>query len=278
MSLRTLAASGSVIVIASVLAAACGGKVSGVSSSSGSSGSSTASPTPTLPPSGTGRPGRPPPGMATAASVASEIAETYCKSFSSCCVSTGQPPIDVARCRQLVAADVEASVVPEASLGVEEVATCIDTIKGRIGVCSAIDAPWWSQGTLALLSPGTVMAACSQIFGFVRREPSPCTSDASCIGLAARCAIDQCVSAAPLGTSCAATASCLDGAVCIAGTCSASPDVMESGACTTDDECRLGLVCAKGTCLPSRDFPGLSAPRFSPYRIGVDTCRAYTYL
>ena len=278
MSARALAASGFCLVIASVLVAACGGKVSGASSS-GTSGASADLPPKLPPPGGTGRPGRPPPAPATAASVASEIAATYCKAFSSCCVGAGQPPIDVARCRQLVAADVEASVAPEATLDAEDVALCVDTIKGRIGVCGAVDAPWWTSSTSALLSPGTVMAACSPIFGLSQGAASPCTSDASCIGLAAKCAIDQCVAAVPIGSACASTPSCLDGAVCIAGKCSASPDVMEKGACTSDDDCRLGLVCAKGACLPSRDFPGLATrPRFSPYRIGVDTCRAYTYL
>jgi hypothetical protein len=277
VSARALAASGVCFALASVLAAACGGRVDSTSSSSGSSGASTA-PTTSLPPSGTGRPGRPPPGPVTNASVASQVAETYCKSFSSCCVSTGQPPIDVARCRQLVAADVEALVSPDAALTVDDVATCVDTIKGRIGVCSAVDGPWWSQGTLALLAPGTVMQACASIFGFASREPLTCTSDASCLGLASKCAIDQCVAAGPIGTSCTGAASCLDGAVCIGGTCSAPLDVMETGPCATDDDCRLGLVCAKGVCFPSRDFPGLGKPRFSPYRIGADTCRAYTYL
>jgi hypothetical protein len=277
VSVRTLAASGLCLALASVLSAACGGKVNG-GSSSGASGSASVDPTPLPPSGGTGRPGRPPPMPATAASVASEIADTYCKAFSSCCVGTGQPPIDVARCRQVVAADVEASVVADLAASPEEVAACVDTIKGRIGVCSAVDAPWWSESTPAILAPGSVMQACSPIFGFANRAPSPCTSDASCVGPAARCAIDQCVAAAPVGAACTTTPGCLDGAVCLAGTCAASPDVMEKGACTTDDECRLGLVCAKGSCLPSRDFPGLGKARFSPYRVGSDTCRAYTYL
>jgi hypothetical protein len=276
VKVRALVANGVGLALACVVAAACGGRVDNLSSS-GPGTSSTADPVPQLPPPSTGRPGRPPPGPVSAASVASEIAETYCKSFSGCCVSAGQPPIDVARCRQLVAADVEASVDPNTLLGVEEVANCIDTIKGRVAVCSAVDAQWWSTSKVPLLAPGTVTQACASVFGFASGTPKVCTSDVACNGLANTCAIDQCVPAVPLGASCASS-SCLDGALCVGGTCSALPDVMPKGSCATDDDCRLGLVCAKSVCLPSRDFPELARPRFSPYRIGADTCRAYTFL
>ena len=154
-----------------------------------------------------------------------------------------------------------------------------EIIKERVTSCSAVDAPWWTASTPALLAPGTVTYACSGVFGLSQSPTLPCTSDASCSGLASKCAIDQCVAKAPVGSACASTESCLDGAVCLGGKCSPSPDVMEKGACETVDDCRLGLVCVKGVCLPSRDFPELaSRPRFSPYRVGADTCRAYTYL
>ena len=273
MSVRALAATGLGVAIASVLLGACGGKVG--SSSSGSSGTTTA---PTALPSPTGRPGRPPPAPATGASVASEIAETYCKAFSGCCVGAGQPPIDVARCRQLVAVDMETAFPPESTPGAEEVATCVAIIKERMTSCSTVDAPWWASSTPALLAPGTVTYACAGIFGLSMSPTIPCTSDASCNGLADKCAIDQCVANAPVGSACTDTHGCLDGSVCIGGTCARSPDVREKGACTTSDDCRLGLLCAKGACLPSRDLPELGKPRFSPYRVGADTCRAYAYL
>jgi hypothetical protein len=274
VSARTLAVTGFGLAIASVQIGACGGKVDGASS--GSSGTTTA---PTARPTPTGRPGRPPPAPATSASVASEIAEAYCKAFSSCCVGAGQPPIDVARCRQLVAVDIEAAFPLASTPGAEEVATCVEIIKERTTACSAVDAPWWASSTTALLAPGTVTYACAGIFALSMSPTIPCTSDASCSGLASKCAVDQCVAKSPVGSPCAETSSCLDGTVCIAGKCQPSPDVTEKGACTTSDDCRLGLVCAKGICLPSRDVPELGTrPRFSPYRVGADTCRAYTYL
>lgn len=210
--------------------------------------------------------------------MASEIAETYCKAFSSCCVGAGQPPIDVARCRQVVAVVMEAAFPPESTPGAEEVALCVEIIKQRMTACSAVDAPWWGSATPALLAPGTVTFACAGIFALSMSPTIPCTSDASCSGLASTCAIDQCVPNRSVGAACSETRSCLDGTVCISGTCSASPDVMEKATCATSDDCRLGLLCAKGVCLPSRDVPGLGEPRFSPYRVGADTCRAYTYL
>ncbi len=273
MNVRALAAAGFGLALAGAFIGACGGKVGG--SSSGSSVTTTA---PTALPVPTGRPGRPPPAPATGASVASEIAETYCKAFSSCCVGVGQPPIDVARCRQVVAVEIEAAFPPESTPGAEEVAQCVEIIKERMTACSAVDAPWWGSATPALLAPGTVTYACAGIFGLSMSPTIPCTSDASCSGLASKCAIDQCVSKAPVGAACSETQSCLDGAVCISGRCSPSPDVREKGACTTSDDCRLGLLCAKGVCLPSRDVPEQGEPRFSPYRVGADTCRAYTYL
>jgi hypothetical protein len=267
------------IVLTGVLVAACGGRVDN-SPSSGTTAGTGSDPTPRLPPPSSGRPGRQP-SPVTAASVGSEIAETYCKAFSSCCVGAGQPPVDVARCRTLVAAEIESNVSPGALLEAEDVAGCIDTIKGRIGLCSAVDAPWWaSSNTLAILAPASVKDACLPLFGFTPtgNKPIPCTSNASCIGLASQCAIDECVAAGPLGIACKGVASCLDGESCIAGTCSAPLDVPVKGECASGDDCRLGLICVKGICLPSRDFPGVGGPRFSPYRIGADTCGAYQYL
>ena len=275
MSLRALTTSGVGIALAGALAFACGGKVGGASSS-GASGTPT-DPAPQLPPSGV-RPGRPPGEPATPASVASQLAEMYCKAFSSCCVGTGQPPIDVSRCRQLVAAEVESRVSEAADLEPEAIATCLGTIKGRVMACGQVDAAWWSS-SFPLLAPASVAKACASVFGLLETTPSAgvCTSDASC-AKGFSCAIDQCVDATCIGTTCGATSDCVDGPLCIGSVCTAPPDVMINGACFVGSDCRLGLVCAKGLCLPSRDFPELATPRFSPYRIGADTCRAYAYL
>lgn len=259
------------------LIAACGGRVD-----SGSS-STSQDPVPTVtrpqpPPPGSGR-GRPPSSV-TGASVASQIAETYCKGFSSCCVGAGQPPIDVTRCRQVVASQIEATLSRDAEARAEDVTICEDAIKGRLATCSPLDAPWWTSGTtLALLAPSNVRSACSPIFDLPPTKILSCESNASCSGLAATCAIDECTAAGPIGTACTSGVACLDGESCIEGACSAPLNVQENGACKSDEDCRLGLVCAKTVCLKSRDVPGNTAnTRFSPYRIGADTCRAYSTL
>jgi hypothetical protein len=219
----------------------------------------------------------------TPASVASMIAETYCKAFSSCCVGKGERPIDVARCRELTAKEVEQKISPTAELAVSDVALCVDAIEQRITACGTVDLKWWSSSDLALSSPPSVQAECRPVFGGGRPGSdagAPCTSDATCVANG-KCAIDVCTSAGSgaIGDACVVDASsCWDGNVCTAKVCAKAPDVAAGGMCSTDEDCRLGLLCFKGACAAAREHPELYKPRFSPYRIGADTCGAFTTL
>ena len=103
--------------------------------------------------------------------------------------------------------------------------------------------------------PASVKDACLPLFGVTGgNKTNPCTSNASCIGLATQCAIDECVTAGPLGSVCKATADCLDGAACIGGTCSAKQCVADNLACAT------GAECCGGTCSPDGLGGGKCAP------------------
>jgi hypothetical protein len=215
--------------------------------------------------------------MSTAA-VASAIAETYCKAFSSCCVGIGQPPIDVARCRSLTAAAAqkELDAAGASDVSAQDANACVDAIHTRIAACGKEDIHWENPQP-AFFDPELVQAGClpllpnAKVFGF-----EACSASMPCTELGATCAIDVCSSGQPPGAACGA--GCLDSASCVAGTCAVVVKSDVGAACKINDDCRLGLVCATGTCAPSRGHPDLATQRSSPYRIGGDTCRAFAYL
>jgi hypothetical protein len=215
--------------------------------------------------------------MSTAA-VASAIAESYCKTFSSCCVGIGQPPIDVARCRELTstAAQKELDAAGAGEASAKDATLCVDAIHTRIAACAKEDIHW-DDPQPAFFDPALVQAGClpllpnAKVLGF-----EACSASMPCAESNATCAIDVCSFAQPVGAACGA--GCLDSASCVAGTCAVVVKSDVGAACMISDDCRLGLVCATGTCATSHDHPGLATQRSSPYRIGSDTCRAYTYL
>lgn len=216
--------------------------------------------------------------MSTAA-VASAIAEDYCKAFSSCCVGAGQPPIDVARCRELTsaAAQKELDAAGAGESNAQDVAICVDAIHTRTAACGKEDSRW-AGDDLPIFAPQPIETACLPLFPSLKVGPyEPCSASMMCAEPATTCVIDVCTSAPPVGAPCIEGA-CLDTATCVAGTCAAISTADVGAACTSNVDCRLGLVCFQGMCAPSRDHPELSTRRSSPYRIGADTCRAYSYL
>lgn len=215
--------------------------------------------------------------MSTAA-VASAVAETYCKAFSSCCVGIGQPPIDVARCRELTsaAAQKELDAAGAGESNAQDVATCVDAIHTRVAACGKEDIHW-PGGDVAVFAPASIQAACGPLFPNVALPTGERCSASTPCGGASTCAIDECTSAPALGAACPG-GSCLDSASCTAGTCAAPSTADVNAMCTKDVDCRLGLVCFQGLCAAAREHPELAAQRSSPYRIGADTCSAYSYL
>jgi len=281
--LVALAASAAWLAAFACAAAACGGRVdasnsfgpSGSSGTSGTSGGVTDAP-PRRPGGGKGRP---PVAPLTNAAVGSMIAEDYCKTFSSCCFADGQPPIDVARCRELTSAAIEkeldAAGTTESSA--VDVAVCVGAIHTRIAACSKDDIRWHSAD-LPIFAPGTVATACHAILPDVAiPSVERCSESMSCQVPSDVCAIDQCSAASQVGLACD-TAECFDASNCIAGKCMPASLADVGAACTSDVDCRIGLVCFAQACAPTRDHPELAKQRSSPYRIGADTCRAFTYL
>lgn len=267
------------VAAVAVLAGACGGKVDGVSQQGSAPPSG---PTPGRRPVGAGGsgsiPGRPPPAPASAASIAAEIAATYCKTFSSCCVSSGQPPIDVSRCREIITAEATAVLEQQSTFDNASAEACVDAIEQRMSLCGKEDVAWQTiKGSPPLFAASSLQAGCEAVVGRTNGTKAMlCKSGIECLDGYA-CAVDECVPNQGLGGSCAKLP-CLDGFACNGTTCelSAVHDVGEM--CVTDAECKLGLVCANGTCLPARQFPELYERRSSPYRVGADTCKAFTYL
>jgi hypothetical protein len=260
------------------VAVACGGKVDGGSTGFSSGPSPTTSVPGQRPPSG-GRPSRPPPGPISSASIASQIAEAYCKTFSSCCVGSGEPPIDVARCREITANDVEQKL---GSTGTgtgarDEVEACVEAIRNRTATCGKEDAKWWLRETHALFGPSSIREGCEALLGPPGTRAKPCSEKLPC-GDGTTCAIDECVADNGVGDACMIGAECLDGAVCTSGACTSTAGGNVKAACTTDDACRLGLVCAKDQCAAAREHPELYKARSSPYRVGPDTCSAFSFL
>jgi hypothetical protein len=262
--------------------AACGGRVDGETGSSGSSSASGtsggATSTPGQKPPGTGRPPRSPAGPLTNAAVASAIAEDYCKTFSSCCVGAGQPPIDVARCRTLTSASVEKQLDTAGKSGsnAQDVAVCVDAIHARVATCSVNDVRWHGTG-FPLIAPGTVATVCEPLLPNVTIAPfERCSKSMQCQATEI-CAIDVCSASGLLGFECTAR-ECLDGANCVGGKCIAASLAGAGASCATDIDCRVGLVCFEHACAPTREHPELAKQRSSPYRIDADTCSAYNYL
>ncbi len=206
------------------------------------------------------------------------IAEDYCKAFSSCCFADGQPPIDVARCRELTSAAVEkqldAGGATESSAA--DVAVCISAIHTRIAACGKEDARF--SGDFPLFQPGPVSHPCMALLPNVPVfSYEACSASSPCAESNAVCAIDACTSAQPVGAACMQDG-CVDTANCVSGKCVPSSTADVGAACTSNVDCRLGLVCFQAACAPTRDHPDLATQRSSPYRIGADTCRAFTYL
>ena len=212
-------------------------------------------------------------------SAAAQIAEAHCKTFSSCCVGAKLPPIDVARCREITSAAVAVALdqFKTGEMNPTDVLQCVDAIKTRTATCGKEDYAWWRLGDLALFGPPNIQKACAALVGLSMKTISgqSCTATTTCAD-GETCAIDICVHGARVGESCAAD-SCLDGATCTGGVC-ARGEAPVGDACKVDEECRLGLVCAKSTCAPARSRPELYEERHSPYRVGADTCRAFTDL
>jgi hypothetical protein len=275
---RVSATATSIVVFlasAGVAIGACGGKVSTDLSSSGG-------PYPTgterLPP-----PAHPAPSVGvTTASMASQLAETYCKSFSSCCVASGQPPVDVARCRELTSVAVQQRLDRSGPSGVYDadiVAACIEAVDARVRACGAVDAKWWDRGDLGLFGPYSVQLACAAILGSPSDRHGARCSDAQSCPNGNTCVIDECIADSGAGEPCKASSECLlDSLVCTGSMCVTEPSAEVGRACTEDADCRLGLVCASAQCAPAREHPELYEERSSPYRVGIDTCQAFTFL
>jgi len=266
-----------VAFIAVVASGACGGRIDSVSErSSGPSATATSG---RRPPGG-GIPARPPTVPTSSESAAAQIAEAHCKTFSSCCVGAKLPPIDVARCREITSAAVAVALdqFKSGEMNPTDVLQCVDAIKTRTAACGKEDYPWWRLGDVALFGPPNIQKACAALVGLsmktVRGEA--CTAKTACAG-AETCAVDICVPGVLLGESCA-TEPCLDGAMCTGGVCARGSEATIGDACNVDEECRLGLVCSKNMCAPARSQPELYEERHSPYRVGADTCRAFTDL
>ncbi|MDB4936701.1 MAG: hypothetical protein JWP87_3673 [Labilithrix sp.] len=276
-----LARAGVVALASAALAAACGGKVDGASGTSFTTREPPGATTPGRPPSG-GRPTRPPVGPVSTASVASQIAEAYCKTFSSCCVGSGQPPIDVARCRELTSKDIEKKLDATGldAAPVDDVMVCVESIRARTAACGKDDSKWWEQTTPALFGPSSIRQACEPLLGAASKPAptgTPCSVKMECAG-GNVCAIDECVGDNPVGKGCLENPRCVDGSTCTGGTCQALPGAAVNAPCAASADCRLGLVCAKQQCAAAREHPELYEERHSPYRVGADTCSAFTTL
>ena len=266
-----------VAAFAFVTIAACGGKTD----SSSSVGS-------TAPPGGTSVPGQPPPTPTTPATppssavtqIANDLADAYCGTFAKCCQSSGLPPIDFARCREVTSQSVSRTITgggTQASTRPEAVQQCISAVATRTGACSSVD--YLFSGVSAFFAPTSVLVACSALLGIDVIPPSgpTCSVASPTCSNGAKCFIDACVDAGVLGGPCVDDR-CEDGPSCNAGTCEAVATKLPGAACAATSECRLGLVCAKGICDAARVYPELYEERSSPYRVGADTCRAFSTL
>jgi hypothetical protein len=271
-------ARGAALALTSVLAlaAACGGKIDTVGDADPSAPATTVpgrrppSPSPTSGPT----PSAPP-----ALIAARDIADAYCTTFAGCCRSAGQPPIDIARCREVTEAVVtrRAGGATGASATDGQIKACVSAIRTRTEVCSKVDADWSLVDKNELFAPRSIADACAPLIGTGGSTKSvACGAKLPC-ELEQTCAIDECTSGVGSGGSCI-DRPCLDGLVCGASQCGAPPGSPAGTDCMIADSCALGLVCADGECALARSHPELYVERHSPYRVGFDTCRVFSNL
>jgi hypothetical protein len=270
------AAAGTVLAVA-----ACGGRVE-EGSSPGPPATTIARPPTSTPP---GPPGPPPvlPGQAVA--IASEIAAAYCPTFAGCCSAIGQPPIDIARCHEvkskvLAVPLAEALQAPNDSPASRDVEACLSAIRTRTAACAKEDGSFGFDDQ-AFFGPKSVQSACAPLLRRGGGSTETCSPGQTCSD-GRTCAIDECVDDRKQGESCV-TLRCLDSLVCRdyggpSPICSPRADADVGASCTVTVECRLGLVCFDGSCARSRGTPDEHTIRFSPYRVGADTCRVFAYL
>lgn len=258
-----------------IAAFACGGKIDDASQSQ-VNGRPTAEPAPPPLPTVGPLPGPgPSPSPVTAAS---DIADSYCTTFGNCCQSSGQPPIDIARCREVVAAAVSPRISRGGPANPSQVKTCIAAITARTAACGKEDVEWFAYDDVALFGPTSIQTACGPLIGSSSGSGGvPCSAKAPCSN-GEVCAIDECALDPGLGRSCPDDI-CLDGLVCNKGAACSQPSLAAVGSkCSANEDCQLGLVCAKNQCVTARSVPSLYEERHSPYRIGFDTCRIFQYL
>jgi hypothetical protein len=273
---RRICALTAVVLAALAAVAACGGKVD-TTSDPGPSATTTAGPSREPPPSPTSVPLAP--SAPSVLEAARDIADAYCKTFAGCCRSSGQPPIDVARCRQVTSDAVtrRAGAAPVSSATSSEVAACVAAITRRAAACSREDAAWYLEPQ-QIFGPASIANACAPLIGKAMDPGEACSPVKPC-DAARTCAIDQCTDDVGLDGSCIADGQCFDGLICgSASTCTPSRGAATGSACKSDLECHLGLVCANGKCDSARNHPELYVERHSPYRVGFDTCRVFTFL
>ena len=190
-----------------------------------------------------------------------------------------QPPIDVSRCRDVISQEAMTVLATHDSLFMPDaVYLCVEGIRERVAACGTVDIAWAVvEGHPALFAPGTIQTACGDVVGRTDGTVrTPCSSTNPCSD-GYTCAIDECATNPGSGAKCA-DQPCLDGFVCPAGTCVAGPNLDVGGMCTAAADCQLGLVCAASACAPAREHPDLYKRRSSAYRIGADTCKAFSYL
>lgn len=269
---------GSVVIGMSITIAAfaCGGKIDDASQSQVNERPTTEPGPPPLPTVGP----LPGPGPAQAP-VADDIADAYCTTFSKCCQSSGQPPIDIARCREVTATTVNGLLNPNQKSPVSggDAQRCIDAIRARTAACSTVDINWPSLVDFAgqgIFAPRSVRSVCRLLVDVAPTGGANCSPKTACSS--GTCAVDECTGDVAEGAACP-DRSCLDGLTCDkSGVCS-RPSLGASGArCITSEDCQLGLVCAKNQCVTARSVPSLYEERHSPYRVGFDTCRIFQFL
>lgn len=269
-------------LVAAAAVVACGGKVDSGASGVGGTAPLPPGTSPSEPPSGPSRPPRPP--SADVTQIASDIADAYCKTFAGCCSSNALPPIDFARCREVTITAVTPRLAEGAKRGPAgpgDAADCVAAIVQRTSACSLTDFPWADVERPALFAPPSIRLACGVLLDGRREPPFPantsCSAASPCLTTNQLCMIDSCQFVAQLGEGCRSI-TCRDGLVCSVGLCEAPGDRTLGQACGSSEDCRLGLVCAASKCDAARANPGSYEERHSPYRVGVDTCRAFATL
>lgn len=272
---RAIRGSVAIGISITIAAFACGGKIDDSSQSQVNPrpiGEPSPTPLPTVGPIPGPGPG---PSPSTAAT---DIADAYCSTFGNCCQSSGQPPIDIARCREVTAAAVSPRILRGGPAGSSQVKTCMAAITARVAVCGKEDVPWFAYDEVALFGPSSIQAACGPLIGMnAGSGGAPCSAKTPCTN-GEVCAIDECALDPGLGASCP-NFLCLDGLMCNEGAICSQPSLVGVGSkCSANEDCQLGLVCAKNQCESARSAPSLYRERHSPYRVGFDTCRVFQFL